>query len=42
MITVNLTYTGVNGAARAFAEEMTKSGVAAAIRRPWTPTTRPP
>ena len=32
MITVNLYYTGVNGAARAFAEEMTKSGVAAAIR----------
>ncbi len=32
MITVNLTYTGVNGAARAFAEEMTESGIAAAIR----------
>ena len=32
MITVNLYYTGANGSARAFAEEMVKSGVAAAIR----------
>ena len=32
MITVNLYYTGKCGAARAFAEEMTKSGIAAAIR----------
>ena len=32
MITVNLYYTGANGAARAFAEEMAASGVAAAIR----------
>ncbi len=32
MITVNLYYTGTNGAARAFAEEMVASGVAAAIR----------
>ena len=32
MITVNLYYTGRNGAARAFAEEMTSSGTAAAIR----------
>ena len=32
MITVNLYYTGANGAARAFAEEMERSGVAAAIR----------
>ena len=32
MITVNLYYTGANGAARAFAEEMVSSGVAAAIR----------
>ena len=32
MITVNLYYTGENGAARAFAEEMVRSGVAAAIR----------
>ncbi len=31
-LTVNLYYTGVNGAARAFAEEMEKSGLAAAIR----------
>lgn len=31
-LTVNLYYTGVNGAARAFAEEMEKSGIAAAIR----------
>ena len=32
MITVNLYYTGTNGAARAFAEEMTRSGVVSAIR----------
>lgn len=32
MITVNLYYTGEKGAARAFAEEMERSGVAAAIR----------
>ena len=32
MITVNLYYTGKNGAARAFAEEMVRSGTAAAIR----------
>ncbi len=32
MITVNLYYTGKNGAARAFAEEMERTGVAAAIR----------
>ena len=32
MITVNLYYTGSNGSARAFAEEMTDSGIAAAIR----------
>ena len=32
MITVNLYYTGSNGSARAFAEEMTRSGVVAAIR----------
>ena len=32
MITVNLYYTGANGAARAFAEEMAASGVAAAVR----------
>ena len=31
-LTVNLYYTGVNGAARAFAEEMEKSGLDAAIR----------
>ena len=31
-ITVNLYYTGENGAARRFAEEMEESGVAAAIR----------
>ena len=31
-LTVNLYYTGVNGAARAFAEEMERSGIAAAIR----------
>ena len=32
MITVNLYYTGTNGSARAFAEEMVQSGTAAAIR----------
>lgn len=32
MITVNLYYSGVNGAARRFAEEMTASGVVDAIR----------
>ena len=32
MITVNLYYTGANGSARAFAEEMTRSGVVSAIR----------
>ena len=32
MITVNLYYTGTNGAARAFAEEMERTGVASAIR----------
>ena len=31
-LTVNLYYTGVNGAARAFAEKMERSGIAAAIR----------
>ena len=31
-ITVNLYYTGTNGGARAFAEEMESSGTAAAIR----------
>lgn len=31
-ITVNLRYTGVNGNARKFAEEMTASGTVAAIR----------
>ena len=32
MITVHLYYTGTNGSADAFAEEMEKSGIAAAIR----------
>ena len=32
MITVNLYYKGTNGSARAFAEEMESSGIAAAIR----------
>ena len=32
MITVNLYYTGTNGSARAFAEEMVKSGTVAAVR----------
>ena len=33
MITVNLYYKGVNDRARAFAEEMEKSGIAADIRK---------
>ena len=32
MITINLYYTGQNGAARAFAEEMLRSGIVADIR----------
>ena len=32
MITVNLYYTGKDGAARAFAEEMVRSGLVSAIR----------
>ena len=32
MITVNLRYTGINGNARKFAEEMTAGGTVAAIR----------
>ena len=32
MITVNLYYTGINGSARSFAEEMVHSGVVSAIR----------
>ena len=32
MITVNLYYTGVNGSAKVFAEEMETSGIANAIR----------
>ena len=32
MITINLYYTDINGAARAFAEEMERSGTAAAVR----------
>ena len=32
MITVNIYYTGKNGTARAFAEEMIRSGVVSAIR----------
>ena len=32
MITINLYYTGENGSARAFAEEMVRSGTAAVIR----------
>jgi hypothetical protein len=32
MITVNLYYKGSNGSARAFAEEMESSGIAASIR----------
>lgn len=31
-LTVNLYYTGTNGSARAFAGEMEKSGLAAAVR----------
>ena len=31
-ITINLYYTGKNGSARAFAEEMTASGIVAAVR----------
>ena len=31
-IVINIYYTGQNGSARAFAEEMTRSGVASAIR----------
>lgn len=33
MITINLYYRGTGGSARAFAEEMEKSGIAGAIRR---------
>ena len=33
MITVNLYYKGANGSARRFAEEMERSGIAAAIRQ---------
>ena len=32
MITINIYYTGTNGGARAFAEEMVRAGVVAAIR----------
>ncbi|MBQ8076698.1 MAG: antibiotic biosynthesis monooxygenase [Oscillospiraceae bacterium] len=32
MITINLYYTGTNGSARAFAEEMEQTGIADAIR----------
>ena len=32
MITINIRYTGTNGSARAFADEMVASGTAAAIR----------
>ena len=32
MITVNLYYTGANGSARAFAEDMVRSGIVSAIR----------
>lgn len=32
MITINIRYTGTGGAARAFAQEMTASGTAAAVR----------
>ena len=32
MITINLYYTGTNGSARAFAEEMTESGLVSCIR----------
>ena len=33
MITINIRYTGINGSARAFAEEMTATGTVAAIRK---------
>ena len=33
MITVNIRYTGKNGSARAFADEMVETGTVAAIRR---------
>ena len=33
MITVNLRYTGTGGSARAFAEEMLRSGIVEAIRK---------
>lgn len=33
MITIHIRYTGVNGSARAFAEEMTATGTVAAIRK---------
>ena len=33
MITVNIRYTGINGRARAFAEEMTATGTVTAIRK---------
>ncbi|MDD7200873.1 MAG: antibiotic biosynthesis monooxygenase [Sphaerochaetaceae bacterium] len=50
-LTVNLYYTGTNGSARKFAEEMAKSGIAAAVRSeegnlryaysfPWPPRRR--
>ena len=32
MITINLRYTGINGNARKFAEEMTESGTVSAVR----------
>lgn len=32
MITINIRYTGINGSARAFADEMIASGTVAAIR----------
>ncbi len=32
MISINLYYTGTNGSAKAFAEEMEKTGIAASIR----------
>ena len=34
MITVNIRYTGTGNSARTFAEEMLRSGTAAAIRPP--------
>ncbi len=33
MITINIRYTGADGSARAFAEEMTETGTVAAIRK---------